>query len=209
MGGMTDIRLALAGVVLAATSTSAQRSPLLPPGTTRIVEIVREGPRIALCAELAEDPIQQGSRLITPTAVWVSDGDEPKKLDAGPAACYPTWSPDGQQLALTALDGLWIFTGDLKEGMRRVNATPPEDLGKAPATEFDYRAFSHPRWSPDAALIAVLVGNGGTSWVQVFEASTGNSVYSSPPETYSFNWGADSRSLTVGQTTVTVILPGR
>ena len=65
-------------------------------------------------------------------------------------------------------------------------------------TEFTYRAFAHPKWSPDGALVALVVTNGGTSWVEVFEASTGRLFYTSPPEAYSFSWGTTARDLKVG-----------
>ena len=44
-------------------------------------------------------------------------------------------------------------------------------------TEFTYRAFAHPKCSPDGALVALLVTNGGSSWVEVFEPSTGRLFY--------------------------------
>jgi hypothetical protein len=72
-------------------------------------------------------------------------------------------------------------------------------------TEFTYRAFGHARWSPDGMLVALLVTNGSTSWVEVFEASTGRLFYTSPPEAYSFSWGNTARDLKAG--TLDVHLP--
>lgn len=175
----------------------------MPPGATRLVTQDRVGAWLAICAETGEEPIQRGNRRVTATAVWVGEaGRELRRLAAGQAACDPAWAPDGRFLAVTALDGLWVFPAESATGARRV-----ETAVSAPSNEFAYRAFSKPRWSPDGALIALLVTNGGTVWVEVFDAASGKSIYSFPPETYSFQWGANARELTVGTTKVR--LPAR
>jgi hypothetical protein len=126
--------------------------------------------------------------------VWVADGEEIHRLNAGIGACDPAWSPDGRALALTAEDGLWIFPAQSSDGALVVRAKLP--VGES--SEFRYRAFGHPKWSPDGALVALLVTNGATSWVEVFEARSGRLFYTSPPEAYSFRWGSTARSLKVG-----------
>ena len=95
---------------------------------------------------------------------------------------------------MTAAGGLWIFGAASAEGTLRVEAKPP--VGEV--SEFTYRAFSHPKWSADGDLVALLVSNGGTSWVDVFQASTGKLFYTSPPENYSFTWGTSARELRLG-----------
>jgi hypothetical protein len=189
-------------ITVASALALAQGINPMPPGASRLVNQDRVGARMAICAETGEEPILRGNRRVTATAVWVGEaGRELHRLAAGQAACDPAWAPDGRFLAVTALDGLWVFPAESASGSRRVEARV------ADSSEFGYRAFSRPRWSPDGALIAVLVTNGGTSWVEVFDAASGKTVYASSPETYSFQWEGDARELTVGTTKVR--LPAR
>jgi dipeptidyl aminopeptidase/acylaminoacyl peptidase len=166
----------------------------LPPGAVSLVNQDTFGAHVAICAETGGRNIKQGPRTITPTAVWAGDPAGLHKLNAGVGACDPAWSPDGKRIAVTAADGLWIFPAESSVGRLRVEAKIP--IGEP--TEFTYRAFTHPEWSPDGALVALLVSNGGTSWVEVFEVSTGRLFYTSPPEAYSFSWGNTARDLKVG-----------
>ncbi len=155
---------------------------------------------MALCVETGGEGVQKGPRRIPPTEVWAGEGTSLRKLNAGLGACDPAWSPDGRRLALIAAAGLWVFPANSSQGSLRVEARLP--MGEP--TEFTYRAFSHPEWSPDGALLALLVTNGGTSWVEVFEASTGRLFYTSPPQTYTFSWGR-GRDLKAG--TLEIHLP--
>ena len=118
------------------------------------------------------------------TGVWAGEPPEPSTIAGRAGACDPAWSPDGRRLALTAADGFWVFPADSSEGELRVEARLP--VGGS--SESHYRAFSHPRWSPDGVLVALLVSNGGTSWVEVFEVRTGRLFYTSPPGNSSFSW---------------------
>ena len=158
----------------------------------------RFGSHLALCAQTGGRTVKQGPRTITPTAVWAGVASEFHKLNAGVGACDPAWSPNGKQLAVTAADGLWIFPAESSAGALIVESKVP--VGEP--TEFTYRAFAHAKWSPDGVLVALIVTNGGTSWVEVFDAQFGRLFYTSPPEAYSFSWGATARDLKVGDLNV-------
>lgn len=183
---------ALAVAAILVSPLSAQRP--LPPGAVTVVNEDRFGSQTALCVETGDKPVQRGARTISATEVWAGEASNLHRLNAGPGACDPAWSPDGRWLAVTDAAGLWIFGADSAEGTLHVEAKPP--MGEL--TEFSYRAFSHPKWSADGDLVALLISNGGTSWVDVYQASTGKLFYTSPPENYSFSWGSSARELNLG-----------
>lgn len=185
--------------VSAASFTVAQAA--LPPGAVSLINQDRFGSRVALCAETGEPPVQQGARKVRGTAVWVGEDGNLRRIRAGLGACDPSWSPDGRRLAVTDVEGLWVFPANASEGALRVESRLP--LG---SIEFNYRAFSSPRWSPDGRLLGLVVTNGGTSWVEVFEADSGRLFYTSPPEHDTFIWTA-ARELKLGS--VEIRLPSR
>ncbi len=173
----------------------------LPPGAVSLINQDRFGSQVALCADTGEPDVQQGARKVRVTAVWIGEGTNLRRIRAGLGACDPSWSPDGRRLAVTATEGLWVFPANSSDGALRVESRSP--LG---SIEFNYRAFSRPRWSPDGRLLGLVVTNGGTSWVEVFEADSGRLFYTSPPEHDTFNWTA-ARELKLGA--VEIHLPRR
>jgi Tol biopolymer transport system component len=173
---------------------SAPAQSSLPPGAVSVVNEDRFGSQRALCVETGGKPVQRGAQRIRATEVWAGETGHLHKLSAGLGACDPAWSPDGRRIAVTAAAGLWVFPAKSSDGSLRVEAKVP--MGRP--TEFTYRAFSHPEWSSDGALIALLVTNGGTSWVEAFQTSSGRLLYTSPPETYTFSWGNGARDLKAG-----------
>ena len=172
-------------------SDSGHGAPL-PPGAVVLVNQDRFGSKLALCAETGEPDVRQGAKRIRGTAVWAGERTNLRRIRAGKGACDPAWSPDGRLLAVTAAEGLWVVPANSPEGMLRVESRLPQG-----STEFNYRAFSSPRWSPDGMLVGLVVTNGGTAWVEVFDANSGRLFYTSPPEHYTFSW-TSARELKLG-----------
>jgi hypothetical protein len=189
---VTTVHSTVALWVFVSSWSVALAQSALPPGAVALINEDRHGSQLALCADTGEPAIQQGAKKIRGTAVWVGEGANLRRIRAGLGACDPSWSPDGQRLAVTAADGLWVFPADSPDGTLRVESRSP--IG---SIEFNYRAFSGPRWSPDGMLLALIVSNSGTSWVEVFEAESGRLFYTSPPENDTFSWTA-ARQLKLG-----------
>ena len=177
---------------------AVDRPPALPAGAIRVVSFARHGTRVAICAEEPGPAIEHGTRSWPRTRVWVDDGRTNRQVGTEPGTCDPAWSPDGDRVAVVAPGGLWVLSDDLRTTTHLVDARHTDE----PANEFAHRTLSRPSWAPDASALAFLVSSGGTSWVEVTDARTGETVYSSDPETYEFAWGADSRSLHFGSRVV-------
>ena len=189
---VTTIHSAVALWVLVCFWPSLSAQTALPAGAVSLVNQDRFGSMVALCAETGEPAVQQGAKRIRSTAVWAGAATNLHRIRAGLGACDPAWSPDGRRLAVTAAEGLWVFPSNSAEGALRVESRLP--LG---SIEFNYRAFSGPRWSPDGMLLGIVVTNGGTSWIEVFDANTGRLFYTSPPENHAFTW-TSARELKLG-----------
>src|SRR5687767_13597402 len=161
---VTRIHSTVALWVAVSSWSFALAQTALPSGAVTLINQDHHGSLVALCADTGEAPVQRGAKKIRGTAVWVGKGLNLRRISAGAGACDPSWSPDGRRLAVTAADGLWVFPANASDGSLRVESRSP--LG---SIEFNYRAFSSPQWSPDGTLVGLVVTNGGTSWVEVFE----------------------------------------
>ena len=184
--------ISVSALAIAQAPSGSVQNRVLPPGAVALVNQDRFGSKVALCAETGEPEVRQGAKRIRGTAVWAGERTNLRRIRAGLGACDPAWSPDGRRLAVTAAEGLWVFPANSADGMLRVESRLPQG-----STEFNYRAFSRPRWSPDGTLVALVVTNGGTAWVEVFDANSGRLFYTSPPENYTFSW-TSARDLKLG-----------
>lgn len=175
----------------------------LPPGATRIVNFVKSGVKVAMCAEVSGEtaPRSGADAPRAQTYVFVDDGKRISKVVVAPGGCDPAWSPDGARLAIVNPDGLWVFTDNGAKGSRVVDTNMP---AFGPRTISGRIRFSKPQWSPDGAMVAFVAGNGQISWVEVADATTGKWIFKSPGEASAFSWGPDSKSLVIGGKTVPI-----
>ena len=171
----------------------SRKSRSLPgrfPSSTRI-DSVRSWRSAPIRASRTSD---KGAKTIRGTGVWAGEPSNLHRVQAGQGACDPAWSPDGQRLAVTAAEGLWVFPANSAEGDLRV-----ESKFRSAARRSSAIGCFHTRSGrPTACWSALVVSNGGTSWVEVFEANSGRLFYTSPPENYSFSWSAPAH-LKLGQ----------
>ena len=182
-----------------AAPTGPGEPPRVPPFAGTLVNWDRSGEFTAMCTlEEGGKTTKVGARIIKHTYVYVVEREIIRQLGSSPGACDPAFSPDGSRLAVVTANGLWLYTPRLEDA-RELAATR---LPETPTNEFDYTAFSKPRWSSDGLRIAFVVGNSGTAWVQVVDVKTTRIIYRSPEETYSFAWTSDPRIITIGSSNV-------
>jgi len=186
-----------AAVALQGTS-EAPGIPPVPPGALRLVNFAWHERRVAICAEEPGPSIERGNRQVARTRVWVRDGTTTKQLATELGSCDPAWSPDGTKLVVVDLDGLWVISSDLLQTTHLFDARERD----TPVDQFIDRSLSGPLWSPDGTAIAFRVVNQTTGWVEVVDARTGDTLFSSEPEIYDFAWDSDSGSLRFGSRVV-------
>lgn len=179
--------------------TGPGEPPRVPPFVGTLINWDRNGDFTAMCTiEDGAKETKVGARLVKPTYVYVVEREIIRQLGSSPGACDPAFSPDGTLLAVATTNGLWTYSPRLEEPRQLAATRLPDN----PTNEYDYTAFSKPKWSSDGRRIAFLVGNSGTSWVQVVDVATTRVLHKSPEETYSFSWTSDPRVITIGASTV-------
>ncbi len=181
---------------------SAPGPPSVPVGALRIVNFTWHTGRVAVCAEEPGPELVQGSRRRSRTRVWVGDESGFRKVVASAASCDPTWSPNGDRLAVVTPDGLWVLSADLRRATHLVDLRCASKWGAAAA-----RRVSRPQWAPDALSLGMVASDGTTAWVAVVDARTGALRFESAPDTHDFAWAPDSRALRLGSRRVRLPAP--
>lgn len=177
--------------------TSVEGVPV-PPGAERVLKADRAGGRIAVCAEMPGGPVEQGARQVPRTTLWIIEDGQARQIESGDLPCDPAWSHDGERLAYSAVDGIWV-TGLGRGSARRLEDAPDEG-----PTEFGATSYAEPKWSPGDGRIAYRASNGGTAWIEVIDSGRGRRVYKSDPEAYEFAWGSNANTIVIGGTSVTL-----
>ncbi|QIP12359.1 amidohydrolase family protein [Spirosoma aureum] len=125
----------------------------------------------------------------------------PKKIhDALFGPGVPSWSPDGKQIAVSALD---VYSSRFREGLNQFLVIPSGGSGSALELKPDssgqtisFRGRSGPAWSPDGHWMAYVLD--GVLWTLPVTADgkqTGSPVQRTKTLADNMSWTADSKTL--------------
>ncbi|MEA3337716.1 MAG: hypothetical protein U9R25_17615 [Chloroflexota bacterium] len=131
-----------------------------------------DGSRIAFASTAGYEVLRQGGRQQVEAGfeLWLMnpDGSDPQRLTGYPEdqALYPTWAPDGEQLA-------YMNIGDAA----RILAQEPDETA-APTVLSEGVDGRHwtPAWSPKGDQIAMMVENEGSKDIWLIQPDGGEAV---------------------------------
>jgi hypothetical protein len=128
-----------ANAAIAATELHAFVTTLVPPLDTFSLELDRTNP--AGLIAFASDRANPSAAATTDIWVVGADGREPVQLTFDPVAeSWPSWSPDGKQIAFVKPGSIWVMQAD-GSGQRKL-------------TDLEAPGPVHVAWSPDGTQIA-------------------------------------------------------
>jgi hypothetical protein len=157
------------------TKLTFQAGDELSNPAVAVINEDRFGSQTALCVATGDTPVQQGPRKIPATEVWVGEGTNLRRLNAGLGSCDPAWSPERRVAGRAPPE----VCGYLAPPPRRTRGS---GVAGGRALGVHLPGVFASKWSADGDLVALLVSNGGTSWVDVFRLQPA-SCSTSPPRT--------------------------
>ena len=144
-------------------------------------------------------------RSVLHTIAFPTSEDQPfaapqKVYDALFGPGVPSWSPDGKQIAISALD---VYSSRFREGLNQFLIIPSQGGGTALEMKPDsanqtisFRGRSGPSWSPDGKWMAyVLDGKLWTLPVAPDGKQTGPAIQRTKGLADNMTWTADSKTL--------------
>jgi serine/threonine protein kinase/Tol biopolymer transport system component len=140
----------------------SRRPPELPPAALEAVPLVAmegEEGTPAFSADGNQVAFHHSGRNTSGLYTTMIDGEKPLRLTDNPNDLYPTWSPDGRQIAFArdSTEGIDICVVPALGGTEHKLHTTPKSYGEP----------SYLNWSPDGKVLAFAEGSADSShsWV--------------------------------------------
>jgi Tol biopolymer transport system component len=160
-----------------ATNTGGRAvAPAVSPDGSQLVYAVTEGdatPADTIPAATTAGTDGADEPVLPGLYVFLSDGGSAHQLTVGTSDDFPSWSPDGTQIAFASEGGIALIASDGSNRVQLTDGGDGIDLG--------------PTWSPDGTQIAFTRTVGGTgereTWVMAADGSNARVVYTSAPLT--------------------------
>lgn len=152
-----------------------------------------DGAQIAFASTRSYEVQRQGGRQEVDGGfeLWVmnADGSDPQRITGNPEdqSLYPTWSPDGKQLAfMEVTDELRIMVQEPVDGAKATNVT----------AAVEGRHWT-PAWSPDGRQIAFMNQLGDVADIWLLDVKSGETTAFSQPDSNDSEpaWSPDGKEL--------------
>lgn len=192
----------------------ADMLPIWSPDGSKIAHLHGEGGRISLRVmnsdgsdpqDIFDEPINEhlpmiwspdskrivvyaGREYSNDLVIVSADGSGSVSLtEDGTGGGYASWSPDGDQIAYTSIEGLFIADADGQRQVSRIRSEGPD----GPSPEL-------PIWSPDGERIAIVMGLGlDDHEIKIIdvEGAGGVTIETDTTKTPTISWSPDGRRL--------------